>query len=146
MKTRHGLRRLLIITLLLGLGGARADGALVVVMSGASGVDSLTREEVINIFLGRFRQLPSGQAALPVDQPEDPALLADFYQRLVNKKPAEIRAYWSRLVFSGKTAPPRQAKSHEEGLKWLSDNPGAVGYMRSDARPSQLKVVFTLGP
>ncbi len=137
---------LLVYVLLLGVGPARADDSLVVVMGSTSGIDSLTREEVINIFLGRFRQLPNGQAALPVDQPSDPALLADFYQRLVNKKPAEIRAYWSRLVFSGKTAPPRQAKSQQDMLQWLSSNPGAVGYMRSDERPPQLKVVLTLGP
>lgn len=146
MNRQIRLELLLIAPFLLGVCTASAGASLVVVMNTNSNVDSLTREEVINIFLGRFRQLPNGQAALPIDQSQDPELQADFYQRLVNKKPAEIRAYWSRLVFSGKTSPPYQAKSDQDSLQWLLGTPGGVGYMRSDARPPQLKAIFTLEP
>ena len=146
MNRQIRLELLLIAPFLLGVCTASAGASLVVVMNTNSNVDSLTREEVINIFLGRFRQLPNGQAALPIDQSQDPELQADYYQRHDNKNPAEIRAYWSRIVFSGKTSPPYQAKSDQDSLQWLLGTPGGVGYMRSDARPPQLKAIFTLEP
>lgn len=144
MINRLGLM-LLTILLLGAIGAVHADGPVAVVMSDASDADRLTREEVVNIFLGRFRQLPSGQLAVPVDRPEDLELMADFYRLLVGKTPPEIRAYWSRLIFSGKTAPPRQAKSVEDLLERLADEPGAIGYMRPAERTARVKVVLTLG-
>ncbi len=128
---------------LLGTTVLWADPGVLVVMNAASGVESLTRDQVVNIFLGRFRQLPNGMPALPIDQPADQPLKATFYQRLVNKQLAEIRAYWARLVFSGKTTPPRQAETPEQVLQWLAENPGAVAYLDTDP-PSQVRIVFVL--
>ena len=84
--------------------------SIVVVVNPGSGVDTLSRNEVINIFLGSFRQLPSGIAALPIDLPPGHPARAEFYRLLVGKNPAEINTYWARLIFSGKTRPPIQAQ------------------------------------
>lgn len=146
MRYRHGIAAILIAPLLVGVAVSSAESGLVVVVNARSGVGALTREEVVNIFLGRFRRLPNGMAALPVDQPADQPLRAEFYQRLVNKTPAEIRAYWARLVFSGKTSPPHQATTQEEVLEWMRDNPGAVGYVPPDQVRAPLAAVFTLSP
>lgn len=132
----------LFISLLLAALEAHGAAELVVVANAGSGVASLTREQVVNIFLGRFRQLPNGMTALPVDQPVDDARRAEFYRRLVGKNPAEIRAYWARLVFSGKTSPPHQAATQQEALQWLAQHPGAVGYLASDSLQPSLTVVF----
>ncbi len=78
---------------------ARAD--LVVVVNARSNVDALTRDQVTNIFLGRYRLLPSGMTAMPIDQPAGQTEKARFYRLLVNKDLSEIDAYWARLVFSG---------------------------------------------
>ena len=137
---------LVLISSLLFCGAApRAEQGLVVAMNAASGVSSLSREQVINIFLGRFRQLPDGTMARPIDQPSGDPAKADFYQRLVNKQLAEIRAYWARLVFSGKTSPPQQAKSADDVVQWLLDEPGAIGYLRSGQLRPELRAVFDLG-
>lgn len=57
----------MMIPLFMGSAGPRADTDLVVVMNTNSGIERLSRDQVINIFLGRFRQLPNGATALPVD-------------------------------------------------------------------------------
>lgn len=124
---------------------ARADSALVVVMSAESDVEALTRDQIINIFLGRFRLLPNGLSALPIDHPSDD-IKAALYMRLVNKQPAEIRSYWSRLVFSGKTAPPHQAESRQEILARLAKSPAAIAYLPADELPPDLAVVYSLPP
>lgn len=119
---------------------------LVVVAHPKSGIDRLNRSEVINIFLGRFRQLPSGLTALPVDLPASQGERGVFYRQLVNKELAEINAYWARLVFSGRTMPPRQAASIEDMLDFVAVTPGAVGYVDRGQANGRVKIVLELTP
>lgn len=118
---------------------------LVVVVNPASGVEALTRNDVINIFLGRFRQFPSGIAAQPIDLPVSPAR-AQFYRALVNKEPAEINAYWARLLFSGRTSPPLQAESMEEAITALHAHPGGIAYLERGKVSGREKIVLELAP
>lgn len=137
-------RRLALALLLALFGMGQAAAELVVVVNPRSGVDKLSHEEVVNIFLGRFRQLPSGLSALPVDLPAAQPEKASFYRGLVNKELAEINSYWARLVFSGRTAPPRQASSSEELLAFVGGNEGGIGYVDRAKVDNRVKVVFEL--
>lgn len=137
-------RRVLLALCLALLPWAGAWADLVVVVNGKSGVEKLTREEITNIFLGRYRQLPSGIAALPIDHPADDAVKARFYALLVNKDLAVINAYWARLIFSGKTSPPRQAASGVEVMDWLAKQRGAIGYIERAQADARVKIVFDL--
>ena len=126
--------------------GAAASAEPVVVVNARSAVVRLSRDEVINIFLGRYRQLPTGETALPVDQPEGSTLRSEFYRRLVNKEPNEINAYWSRLIFSGKTAPPKNASSPAEVVSYLTGNAGAITYIERTQMDIRFRVVFEFLP
>jgi len=137
---------LLLLVLLALLPATACFADVVVVVNPRSGVDKLNRDEVINIFLGRFRQLPSGLSALPVDLPASYTEKAAFYHQLVNKELAEINAYWARLMFSGRTTPPRQAKSNEDLLDLVGSTPGAIGYLDRARVDARVKVVLELGP
>jgi ABC-type phosphate transport system substrate-binding protein len=133
------------LLLLLGLALAPlAQADLVVVVNARSGVERLSHDDAVNIFMGRYRQLPSGIAAQPIDQPEAQPERARFYRLLVNKDLTEINAYWARLVFSGKTSPPRQARSQAEILDWLARQPGAIGYIERGQIDARVRVVLEL--
>ena len=114
----------------------------VVVVNARSGVERLSQDEVINIFLGRYRRLPNGTAALPIDQPEASALRAEFYRKLVNKDLNEINAYWSRLIFSGKTSPPRQAANAAEIIQLITSTPGSIAYLERNQVDSRVRIVL----
>ena len=138
--------RLHIITCLLALLPMMASAAeMVVIVNPRSGIDRLSRDEVINIFLGRSRQLPSGLSAQPVDLPATHPDKASFYRQLVNKELAEINSYWARLVFSGRTTPPMQAASTEALLEIVGKTPGAIGYLERSQIDARVKVVLELG-
>lgn len=122
---------------------AYADEKIVVVVNPQSGIDSLTKDEVVNIFMGRYRKLSSGAMAQPIDQMNSTEK-AEFYKKLVGKNLAEINSYWARLVFSGKTTPPRMAKNTEELLDLMVTLPGAVAYMDIDQIDVRAKVVLKL--
>lgn len=136
--------KVLLSTLFLVLSGlgstARAEP--VVVVSAASALRQLSQDEVVNIFLGRYRRLPNGDTALPIDQPESSPVRADFYRRLVNKDLNEINAYWSRLIFSGRTSPPLQASSSADVIVWLLGQPGGVAYVDRTQVDKRLRIVM----
>lgn len=137
MKT---LQKTLVALLLVAAAAANADP--VVVVSANSTLQRITRDDAINIFMGRYRGLASGGTALPIDQPETSALRAEFYRKLVNKEIHEINAYWSRLVFSGRTAPPLQAASPAEVTAWLDSNPLAVAYIERTQVGKRQRIVL----
>lgn len=114
---------------------------LVLLVNPESGIKSLSRTEVVNLYMGRFRQLPSGTTALPVDLID---ARAEFYQLLVNKTLAEINSYWARLVFSGRASPPRQAQDVAEVLDIVANNKGAIGYLRRRDINDSVRVAASL--
>lgn len=131
---------LLLILLILPPGGM-VLAEVVVVMRAQPGVERLGTDDVTDIFLGRYRKLPSGARAVPIDQPEGSSLKAEFYRQLVNKEPAQINAYWARLYFSGKTSPPAQASSAAEVISMVLDTPGAIAYIERRQIDARLKIV-----
>lgn len=133
----------LFLTVLLAIWPVAATWAdLVVVANSKSGIDRMSREEVVYVFMGRWRQLPSGIPAQPIDAPIDSAERMRFYRKLVNKDPSDIQAYWARLVFSGGARPPVSTQNRDEQLKLLAALPGAVAYMERSAVDSRVKIVF----
>ena len=130
--------------LLLAVSG-RAEDALVVIVNPASGVASLTRREVEEIFMGRQKRLPSGFVALPVEQLEPSQIRLRFYQFLVHLPLQEVRAYRARMYFSGQAQPPRQTESDAETIEVVLANKGAIGFLEKSKLDKRLHVVLELG-
>lgn len=134
------VRLLLLLLILPTASVALADP--VVVVPAAQSLRQLSREEVTNIFLGRFRALPDGATAEPIDQPAGSALRGSFYRALVNKDAASIDAYWSRLHFSGKASPPLQVSDPGEVIRQLFSRPGAIAYLDRQQVDGRMRIVF----
>ena len=131
----------LILALLLPVA---AIAQIVVVVNSDSGVEKLDRSEVVNIFLGSFRQLPSGIMATPIDLPRAHPDRAEFYRQLVGKNSAEINTYWARLVFSGKTRPPIQTEREQEAVFLVQSEVGGVTYLDRGKVSGKMRIVFEL--
>lgn len=136
----------LFLLLLLLASGLPAHAEPVVVMAARQASERLSREEVTNIFLGRYRALATGLPAQPIDQPPASPLRGAFYQLLVNKDAASINAYWSRLHFSGKATPPLQASEESEVIQQLLNVPGAIAYVDRKQVDERMRIVFEFQP
>jgi ABC-type phosphate transport system substrate-binding protein len=138
--------------LLLGLGAMPARADMVVVANAHSSFGQLTRNEVINIYMGRYRRLPDGSAAVPFDLAAGSPERKAFYRRLLDKSLEEINAYWARLVFSGRTTPPQELTGPDELLARVAADPHAIGYLdrqqlsrlERSGGGREVKVVFPL--
>jgi hypothetical protein len=124
---------------------AHAD-PLVLVVNPASGVQSMTKDQAVNLFMGRYRKLPSGITAIPVDISGESAERRRFYQVLLQKDLADINAYWARLIFSGQASPPLQAPDARTALDLVATNRSAVAYVERRMIDNRVKVVLELEP
>jgi len=117
---------------------------IVVIVNPKSGVDLLSKDDVIDIFMGRNRQLSSGIPTLPLDLPDTSAERENFYARLTGKSISEINAYWARLNFTGRATPPALVRSQEEAIHKVIDNRSSLAYVTRSKISAQVKVVFEL--
>jgi ABC-type phosphate transport system substrate-binding protein len=132
-------------------GGILAFGALlatanpacaeVVVVVAKGSPATLTKEQVSEVFLGKATSLPGGGTAVPVDQPESSPLRDEFYSKFTGKSAAQAKAYWSKLAFTGKGIPPKEAGSSAEVKKAVAGTPGGIGYIEKSAVDDTVKVV-----
>lgn len=66
-----------------------------------------------------------------------------FYTYLLGRSRNQMRAYWSRMVFTGKGKPPR-ALDAEAIIEALQNDPNLIGYLPSGQLPSSLRPVLNL--
>lgn len=138
----------ILVVMLIALVPARASDSegIVVIVNPESGVMQLTRAEAIDIFLGRYRKLPSGRSALPIDVAESSAERERFYRLLVKKSPAEISSYWARLIFSGQASPPFQVPDTRTAVELVKSSPNAIAYVDKASVTRGVRVVLEIRP
>lgn len=118
---------------------------VVPVVSAKSAITTLTTSQLADIFLGKESRFPDGQPAIPIDQTDGSAVRDQFYAEYAGYAPAQLKAYWSKLIFTGKSQPPREAGSVERLRNALTMNPYAIGYMRRSEVDASLRIVEVKG-
>ena len=116
---------------------------VVVVVSAKSPVGNLTSEQVSQLFLGKASTFPGGAQAMPIDQAEGQPPRDEFYTKVTGKSAAQVKAYWSKIIFTGKGQPPKEVPNTAEVKKLVSGNPNTIGYIEKTAVDSSVKIVFS---
>ena len=113
------------------------------VTSAKGAVSGLSREEAAQLFLGHRNRLNDGTPVTLIDLPSG-QIRAKLYQALIGKNPVQVRANWSRLVFSGRVRPPLEATDENEALEWLINTPNAIGYLPAAVNDKRIKVLLVV--
>ncbi len=124
--------------------GMPAWSEQVVIVNASRAVDLLSQDEVVNIFMGRYRKLADGTIVYPLDLRGDSDARRNFYRKLLDKDLAEINAYWARLVFSGRTTPPAMLDNQQAVVNKVAADAAVIGYVDSEYLNSRVKVVYRL--
>lgn len=127
--------------LMLLLMAATAGAEIVVVVNHANPADSLSRREVVDLYMGRTQFFADGSLVLRLDQAPQSKERQEFYRGLVNKSVAEVNAYWAKLLFSGRASPPQVVEGNKAMLATVRDNKNAIGYIDSAFVNDSVKVV-----
>jgi ABC-type phosphate transport system substrate-binding protein len=124
-----------------GVDAAAKAEDVVAVVSAKSAVTTLNANQVADIFLGKTSRFPDGSQAVPIDQVEDSPVRDKFYAQFTGKSPAQVKAHWSKIIFTGRGQPPKQAANGIEARKLVADNPNAIGYIDSKLVDASVRVL-----
>ncbi len=131
---------LLVIACIAGGHAAMAD--VVAVVSTRSPVTALSKNQLLDIFLGRANRYPDGTPASPIDQAEGSPLRDEFYTKVAGQTAAQMLAYWSKIIFTGRGQPPPTVSNDAEMKKRIRDITGAIGYIDRAAVDDSVRIVF----
>ena len=138
MKT--SIKTIAFATILTVTTGALAE---ISVITHPSNDASITAKQASKLFLGKSKKFPGGGQAVPIEQADGSAARTEFHASVTKKKSSQLKAYWSRIVFTGKGQPPKEVPSDADVIELISQNPSMIGYVDSAAVNGSVKVVLT---
>ena len=127
-------------TVSLNISVARAD--VVAVVSSKSQITALSKNQVLDIFLGKRTRFPDGSSVIPIDQAEGSAARDEFYTRLADMSPAQVKAFWARIIFTGRGQPPKSVATGLEAKRLLIADPNTIAYIDQSLVDSSVRVVL----
>jgi hypothetical protein len=113
----------------------RAEEIVVIVNPAAK---PISKEQIANLYLGR------GGGLTPVDQTVGSAIYVEFYKKATGRDIAQVKALWSRILFTGRGLPPKQLPDSAAVKQAVAANPNAVGYIEKSAVDASVKVALPL--
>jgi hypothetical protein len=107
----------------------------------SNSISSISKKDLSWLFLKRRTNWSSGELAKPIDQTPTSEVRISFTTEVMGRSVRQVESHWNAQVFSGKSSPPKIAKSDQEVLELVKTIPGAVGYVSADADLNGVKVL-----
>lgn len=136
--------RILATVMLAGGMHASAAADVVVIVSARNALTALRSDQVADIFLGKVATFPDGVESVALDQHIGTPLRDEFYQKVMAKTPALMKAYWSKMIFTGRGQPPREVRGSASIRKMVASDPTLIGYIDKAALDPSVKAVLVL--
>jgi hypothetical protein len=111
----------------------------VIVVSPRNPLSALRYELEEALIMAQTYRVPDGAEAEALDLPPGIALRDAFYRRVADRSPALMKAYWSKMVFTGRGQPPRELHNSAAVRRMVADNPAMIGYIDRAALDASVK-------
>ncbi len=118
------------------------EHTIVVVVHKQNDTTQLTKKELIDIYMGRYRSFPNGASAQPIDYPTGSDIKIKFYDYLIRQTETQINSYWSRLIFSGAATPPHKTKEESEVVSLITNDERSLAYLPKNKVTPEMKIVY----
>ena len=109
---------------------------IVVIVNPASA--PISKEQIADLYLAR------SSGWIPIDQTAGSAIYVEFYKKATGRDIAQVKAIWSRILFTGRGVPPKQLRDSAAVKKAVAADPKAVGYIEKSAVDASVKVALPL--
>ncbi|HBY87136.1 MAG TPA: phosphate ABC transporter substrate-binding protein [Colwellia sp.] len=115
--------------------------AKVVVIVNVSNTATLSDNELSSLFLGKLKSFPNKKKAQAINLKYGNETRKIFEKSILKKTSSQVKAYWSKLLFSGKGKPLKELSSDAEVKAFVADNPNAIAYIDASNIDSSVKVI-----
>ena len=116
-------------------------GGDVVVIVHPDNTTEIDKNKITRIYFGRTRTFDDGTPALFIAQPESAMATPAFFQRVLDRNSSQVRAIWSKLMFTARAMPPQTVTSDTEVIKLVSENPNFIGYISEQSLTDKVRVI-----
>jgi len=106
-------------------------------------ISEISSKQATDLWLGKKKQVSGSGILIPVDIGQNERSYKDFYQKVVNKNPKQVKLYWGKQMFGGKNFPPKRLYDDASILKWVSETANGVGYVNANNVNDTVKVLAT---
>ena len=100
--------------------------------------------DVESIFMLKKSTFTDGSKATPFYLSGDETSRNIFNEKALGKSSSQLKAYWSKLVFTGKGTPPPELATSADAVAKVAADPTAVAYVDKSAVTPAVKVVLSL--
>lgn len=135
MKKRIIIGGILGLLIVLAMLDVRATDEQLVIIGHKDVADSLKKEDIKQIFLGRKTRWANDEKILFVVFVEKDTYTI-FLKKYVGKTVFQYKNYWKKQVFTGKGRMPKAFKTSEEVIKYVSSTEGAISFTMSQDVPA----------
>ena len=129
------------ITLCCTLCSSAVLADVAVIVNPANSAD-ISVEDIKSLYSGRQKNFSDGKAALVLSLEEGDPARSEFNNDALGKTDAQMKAYWSKLLFTGKGTPPNEV-SPAEMLQVVASNPNTIGFVDAGSVTGDVKVIAT---
>ncbi len=129
------MKLFMLISLLAGtmlLQMAKAD---LVIIVHPSMNEAISTDDISRVYTGRASTLE------PVNLNDASPLRSVFDEKALGRTSSQIKAHWSKLVFTGKGSPPKEFPSDDEVINYVANNEFSIGYVDSSKVNDSVKVL-----
>ncbi|QHS13857.1 phosphate ABC transporter substrate-binding protein [Shewanella sp. Arc9-LZ] len=129
------MKKLLTI-LALSLTAVTSSNAAVVIIGNPAAAD-ISINDVKKAFLGK------GDSSVVVYELEEGnPIRSEFHQAVTGKSDAQLKAFWSKQVFTGKGTPPPAVSGASAMKSAIASNPNAIGYIDEADVDATVKIII----
>lgn len=133
---------LLLILLLITFSAANF-AEIVVITSPASNIPKLSIKDADKIFLRSMKRIKSSDI-VPVDLKYNHPVRDEFYMKISNKTPRQVKSYVTKRLFSGKSKLHRMLASEELIKQWVLKEKNRIGYIDKKNIDESTVILLTL--
>lgn len=131
---------ILALLLILSLPTLSMAEEVLIIANESATAGSFTRNDIKEIFLGQKTTWGDGTKITFAVQ--DRTLAAEiFLKTYVQKTASQYDTYWKKQVFTGKGKFPISFSSNRELAEYISQTPGAIGYVTDMTDVDNLKII-----
>lgn len=116
----------------------------VAVVVNPANADAFSDSDISRVFLGKKKTFASGGAIRALQPKEGDASRTVFVKGLLNKSEQQYKAYWAKLLFTGKGKPPQELGSSAAVKAEVAANVDAIGFIDAADVDSSVKVILEL--
>ena len=106
-----------------------AQSTYQVVVNDSNPESSMAKAEVAKLFLKKTTTWNNGLKVVAVDQAPSRSVREEFTKDVHGKSVLAIKAYWQKLIFSGRATPPTELANDTDVMNYVRNNSGGIGYV-----------------